>query len=341
MVTDLFSGCGGLAYGFHKLGWKLTSYEMWHAACEVHRKNFPDSTVICRQLTISSEITRCQVLIGGPPCQPFSVVGNQRGQYDERDMVPIFIKCIEVHKPLIALMENVENLAGKKHIDYLSVVIDDIKALGYVVDWRIVNCVNYGIAQNRKRIVIVAHRGGFEFPTHMATGNTVADVLPSESFDAASANLHPELILTKNMDEYIAKYEAKSKCVTPRDLHADRPARTLTCRNLCGATSDMIRIRLSDGCRRQLTVEEAAMIQTFPQNYFQGASRAEAMKMIGNSVPPALSIVLAAQVLHYVNGLTNAVPTKLLSHEMFPSIINKRKKSEPSSKNKATKSDDL
>lgn len=264
---------------------------------------------------MSSEVASCDILIGGPPCQPFSVGGAQQGKYDGRDMVPFFIKCIEKHKPSLALMENVENLAGKRHRKYLDTVVCDIRKLGYTVEWRVMNCADYGIAQRRKRIVLVAHLGGFQFPEpHQKAPLTVGDVLKKESFAATTANTNPSLVLTKKMDEYIAKYEAKSKCINPRDLDPERPARTLTCRNLHGATSDMIRIKLANGQRRQLTVEEAARIQTFPADYFEGIGRADAMTMIGNSVPPALSVLLGKQVQEYMSLHAAAIARTHLLH---------------------------
>ena len=110
------------------------------------------------------------------------------------------------------------------------------------------------------------------------------------------------LFLTKRMDEYIAKYEMKSHCVRPRDLRLDEPARTLTCRNLAGATSDMQRIRLKDGRRRRLTVREAARLQSFPDWFeFYGTASSQ-YKQIGNAVPPFLAYHLATAILKHMNN---------------------------------------
>ena len=103
-------------------------------------------------------------------------------------------------------------------------------------------------------------------------------------------------ILTPRQDEYIAVYERKSDCINPRDLYPDRPARTLTCRNLAGCTSDMQRVRLKDGRRRRLVVREAARLQSFPDWFEFTGTEIKQFNQIGNAVPPLLAYQLALQI---------------------------------------------
>ncbi|MGB3403559.1 MAG: DNA cytosine methyltransferase [Microcoleaceae cyanobacterium] len=111
------------------------------------------------------------------------------------------------------------------------------------------------------------------------------------------------------MDQYIKKYEKASKCIRPRDLHLDRPSRTVTCRNLSGATGDMLRIRLPDGRRRRLTVKEGARLQSFPDWFqFQGSEDSQ-FNQIGNAVPPLLAKALASSVKHYLENYSSTTPS--------------------------------
>lgn len=103
------------------------------------------------------------------------------------------------------------------------------------------------------------------------------------------------------MDEYVAKYEAASHCITPRDLHLDKPARTVTCRNLAGSTSDMHRVKLADGRRRQLTVREAARLQSFPDWFEFVGSETSQFNQIGNAVPPLFAYALAQSFVSYLD----------------------------------------
>lgn len=156
----------------------------------------------------------------------------------------------------------------------------------------VLNAVDFGVAQNRERIIIVGHRQPFAFPSRLAARYTVSDAIGDIMEDLPE---NPRF-LTPAQDEYIARYERASNCVTPRDSHRDRPARTITCRNLAGATSDMHRIRMADGRRRRITPREAARLQSFPDWFVFQGREAEQFKQIGNAVPPLLALQLAQAV---------------------------------------------
>lgn len=295
LVVDLFAGCGGLALGFEAQGFETIGYEMNTDCCLTYSKNLRGK---CIQtfLTSETEYPKAKVVIGGPPCQPFSVGGRQKGHDDARNGFPAFVSAVRKIKPEIFLFENVRGLLYRNKW-YFDEVISQLEALGFIVEFKLMNAVKYEVPQNRERVIVVGHKGGFKFPSEQHF-----IVSAGQSLGELAYTTPPESkFLTPSMDNYIAKYEKASSCINPRDLYLNKPARTLTCRNLAGATGDMHRIKLPDGRRRRLLVREAARLQSFP-DWFEFEGNTESVfNQIGNAVPPFFAYHLAGSINEYLN----------------------------------------
>lgn len=295
-AIDLFAGTGGLALGFEAAGIQTIGYEKDADAVATYNRNlhgkcyeeFLDTTVL---------YPKADIVVGGPPCQPFSVGGNQMGLKDSRDGFPAFIHAIRSVKPKIWMFENVRGMLYRNK-DYLIEIVETLRDIGYEIDMQIMRAVEYSVPQNRERLIVVGHYGGYEFPPafqhRFTAGDAVADIAYKSHKD--------DQFLTPNQDQYIAKYEKASKCVNPRDLHFDRPARTVTCRNLAGATADMHRIKMPDGRRKRINVREAARLQSFPDWFKFDGSKSSQFNQIGNAVPPLLSYYLAISFRDHLQG---------------------------------------
>jgi DNA (cytosine-5)-methyltransferase 1 len=295
-ALDLFAGCGGLAMGFEAAGFETIGFEMDPECCATYTHNLSGS---CQRevLTPETEFPDADIVIGGPPCQPFSVGGHQLGLNDSRDGFPAFISAVEQLRPELFLFENVRGLLYRNRW-YLSEVIAKLEPLGYVVDFQLLNAVNYLVPQNRERLIVVGHKGGFRFPLANPERITAGEALGEMAFESPDGAKY----LTASMDDYVARYETASQCINPRDLNLAKPARTLTCRNIAAPTGDMHRIRMSDGRRRRLSVREAARLQSFPDWFeFQGAETSQ-FYQVGNAVPPMLSYALAQSVGRYLTA---------------------------------------
>jgi DNA (cytosine-5)-methyltransferase 1 len=307
-VLDLFAGCGGLALGFEAAGFETHGFEMAHDYAATYRRNLRGG---CTEmiLTPETEFPEASLVIGGPPCQPFSVGGTQKGNKDDRDGFPAFLSAVRQLAPDLALIENVRGMLYRNRW-YLQRVIADLRAMDYRVDVELLNAKHYGVPQNRERVIVVAHRGGWQWPERLPDRPvTAGEALGAMAFEAPEGSK----FLTPSMDRYIAAYEKKSKCIRPRDLHLDRPARTLTCRNLAGATSDMQRVRLEDGRRRRLRVREAARLQSFPDWFEFVGSEQSAFYQVGNAVAPLFAYRLAISVRRYLAQLAGSTERDAVS----------------------------
>ena len=287
VVLDLFAGCGGLSLGFEAAGFMTIGYEMDITAAATYNKNL-NGDCFAIKLDLEFNYPEADIIIGGPPCQPFSVGGHQRGMEDARDGFPIFIDAVKKLQPKVFMFENVRGLLYSNKW-YFDLVLQELIKLGYFIDYKLLNAVNFGIPQNRERLFVIGHRAKFVFPKPHVKKVTVGEAIGDTMFTAPEGSK----FLNPSMDTYIAKYEKASDCINPRDLYFDKPARTLTCRNLAGATGDMQRVRLKDGQRRRLLHGEAARLQSFPDWFEFTGNETQRFNQIGNAVPPLLAYQLA------------------------------------------------
>jgi site-specific DNA-cytosine methylase len=295
IVIDLFAGCGGLALGFEAQGFRTVGFEMKPMAVKTYNANLDGR---CEEtfLTVGIPEGKADIIIGGPPCQPFSQIGYQRGNRDPRDGFPVFLDAVRRIQPKIAIIENVRGLLFRNK-DYLRNAVREFERFGYTVHVNLLKAKEYGVPQNRERVVVVASKVGWSWPDPaLSAPVTVATALGPLANEFGSDSR----FMTPAMDRYVAAYEKKSFCVRPRDLHLDQPSRTVTCRNLGGATSDMLRIRLADGRRRMLTVREGARLQGFPDWFEFHGDQYEQLEQIGNAVPPLLAVALARQARAFI-----------------------------------------
>lgn len=189
-IASFFAGVGGIDLGFEQTGEFETVYanEFDPYASETFEKNFTDITVDQRDIhdVLISEVPEVDVIIGGFPCQAFSIAGYRKGFEDEKGRGELFfemVRMLEAKKPRVALFENVKNLVGHDNGNTFRVICQELEKLNYHYTYQVLNSMNYGnMAQNRERIYIVAFRderdfNKFHWPLPIPLTRTVKDII--------------------------------------------------------------------------------------------------------------------------------------------------------------------
>lgn len=297
-VVSLFSGAGGLDLGFtmagHEIVWANDIYE---DAVKTYRQNLGDH-IVCKDIALvdAADIPNCDIIIGGFPCQGFSVANVKRHVDDERNVLyKQLIRIIEAKKPKFFLAENVKGLTNLAKGAVFQMILSDFRALGYQVDSRILNAADFGVPQTRQRVIIVGVRNDVDFtydfphPTHSKTG---ADGLPKwVSVSKALAGIpDPDQPNDLPNHEY-SKYKLNfNGYLGHRQLDPEKPAPTVTAR---GDNKGGVVILPHPNAERRMSCRELARIQSFPLDYEFYGNRSSVYRQIGNAVPPLLGYAVA------------------------------------------------
>jgi DNA (cytosine-5)-methyltransferase 1 len=317
-VIELFAGAGGLALGLEKAGLKAKALiEIDKDAVATLRNNRPDWNVIHADVcNVSFEGMSADVITGGFPCQAFSYAGKGLGFEDTRGTLFYeFARCVKEVQPKLFLAENVRGLISHQNGKTLKVVLSVLKSLGYDVQYRLMNAVNYEVPQKRERVIIVGTRPGIrfqypaQFPYILTLKDALKDVPPSEGMKyspkkAAVLALVPPGGCWRDLPEDVQKsYMMKSYYLTggrtgmARRISWDEPSLTLTT-----SPSQKQTERCHPEETRPFTVREYARIQTFPDDWeFMGGIGSK-YQQIGNAVPVNFAYHLGRAI---VSALSN------------------------------------
>lgn len=306
-VVSLFSGAGGLDLGFKMAGHNVVwANDLYEDAVHTYQKNIGNHIVLEDVRNISTDkIPDCDIVIGGFPCQGFSVANTKRHIADERnELYKQLIRVIEDKRPKFFLAENVKGLTNLGKGEVFKMILSDFENLGYRVQYKILNAADYGVPQTRLRVIIVGVRSDldweYEFPkaTHSQDGRnglpawvSVSDALKGLP-DPDSENSIPNHTYSKyklNINGYIGH----------RLLDPDKPAPTVTAR---GDNRGGVVILPHPNGQRRMSCRELASVQSFPVDYEFTGNNSSIYRQIGNAVPPLLAYTVAKQFNEYMDS---------------------------------------
>ena len=305
-VAALFSGCGGLDYGFEKAGFEIVwANDFDKYAVQTYNENFK-TPAVCEDITQLNydTIPEHDVLIGGFPCQPFSMMGEEMGFEDRRGT--LFFKVMDIvdnqkqrgHQPKIIVLENVRTLMTHDKGRTFKVIKSELESRGYTVHPKLINSHDYGVPQTRNRVFLVCFLGDnveYTFPEPTPNSLTLQDVLETDVDDKYFLSEKiKKTILADGGGNYYAKSET--------DLPIARPL-TATMAKMHRACQD--NYVTQNGRLRRLTPRECARLQGFPDSFRIVVSDSQAYKQFGNAVTVNVSYAIAKSIIEKVNELND------------------------------------
>lgn len=335
-VVSLFSGCGGLDLGlegnfdFLKTHYAENPFQIVWAndinkkATETQKLNFPNTTVVCDDITkivglntdyerqcsfdgilenpcTLDDIPDCDIVVGGFPCQDFSLAGKRRGLTAKRGKLYLSMaKVIEAKRPKIFLAENVKGLLSWGDGIAIKTITEDFAKLGYTVEYKLLNTANYGVPETRERVIIVGVRNDL--------GIKIEWVQPTHSDPVVDKSLTPWVTLKQALgdieDEEKQKqlpnfgYSKAKLCPGKQGnnkVKADRPGPTMRAEHHGN-------IEYHYSLPRRLSAREAARIQSFPDDFVFISSVTDTYRQVGNAVAPVFGWHLAQMLKGMLEG---------------------------------------
>lgn len=289
---DLFAGIGGIKIGFSNIGFEcIYSNDIDKNCKKTFDLNFNNKLDISGIKAIQlDQIGDYDILVGGFPCQSFSIAGYRKGFEDKNrgDLIFDVFKLLEIYPVKSFMLENVKNLVSHNHGKTLETMLSHLQSLGYYVKYAILNTMDFGnLPQNRERVYMVGFQKKqdyqrFEFPNKIPLNRNIVDILEKNIVDEKyyynNKPLYEKLkdsVISKNIVyQWRRKYVRENKSGVCPTLTANM-----------GTGGHNVPIILDDYGIRKLTPRECARLQGFDDNYkFPNLADCHLYKQFGNSV---------------------------------------------------------
>jgi len=320
-VLSLFTGAGGFDIGFKAKGFKIIlASDIWDKAKETYNFNYPKIPFIKSDIRLISKdkvlsLTKGEipdVIIGGPPCQGFSVMGDKNTGDPRNELYEEYLRLISDLNPKCFVFENVKGLKTMFKGRFLKKLINEITSIGYNVHYKVFNASDYGVPQNRERVILVGTRleNPFCFPKKSTksigkiksfknVGDAIFDIEKIIGIENHLVLNHGETVLKRyklipeggklpppmKLPKEIRRKNFGNTYVR---LHRDKLSPTMVPGNNAFPVHPIL--------NRSLTPREAARIQSFPDDFFFEGGQMAAFAQIGNAVPPLMAEKIAEKI---------------------------------------------
>lgn len=294
-TVDLFCGCGGMSLGFQNAGFNIVAgYDNWKPAISIYSENFThpifDMDLYSDDAIEHIRTFKPDIIIGGPPCQDFSIAGN-RNMGTRANLTIRYATIIKEIRPQWFVMENVYNI---ERMPVLPKAIEIIKSAGYGITRRVIDASYCGVPQSRKRFFMIGCLGEEDDFLLDAICNDFADKQMTV-FDYLGNSLNTEFYYmhprSYNRRAVFSIYEPSA---TIRGVNRPIPD---SYKKHHADKADV-----ADGKVRNLTTKERSYLQTFPENFIFNGNKSNLEQAIGNAVPVKLAEYVARHILDFAKN---------------------------------------
>ena len=325
-VVSLFSGGGGMSLGFSESGFRIIlNSDIEVESQNTLKLNWPTvpfllqdiSTVTEEQLRQITGPENPDVIIGGPPCQGFSNMGDKNGSDPRNYLIEGYTRIVSILRPSCVLIENVTGLRSLHNGQFYNKICNNLANLGYDVYSKILDTVNYGVPEKRRRLFIFATqlKNSFSFPepSEASIGRIIARTTVREAISdlMGREGLVPNHLPLKHSGKVIARYalipeggKLPPPEQLPEEIRRKNFGNTYERLNQNAPSSTMVpgnnAFPIHPVLNRSLTPREAARIQSFPDEHIFTGTRAKQCQLVGNAVPPLLAANIAKSILKHL-----------------------------------------
>lgn len=343
-ILDLFSGAGGFSCGMEMVPGFSTeiALDFDKNAINTFQKNFPSTKCFCGNIcdknvkavvVAEAKKRNINMIIGGPPCQGFSLKGKNLGLDDPRNFLFLeYVDLVSKIQPQVFIIENVKNLISSSGGFFIKQIYEKFENLGYTLNHGILNAAKFGVPQTRERAIIIGYKGSKKISipnNYVKKSTTVWDAISDLAYLESGEGSEESNYITESLSDYQKKLRKDSKKLfnhkatnhseialkklamippegdkksMPKSLYGKQQFATTWARLQKDKASPTIDTRFdtpSNGrnshpfLNRSITPREAARIQSFPDKFIFYGNKCSICKQIGNAVPPLLAKAIA------------------------------------------------
>ena len=303
-AVSLFCGAGGLDMGFDRIGFRTVwANDFDRDSCKTYQK-WSSAQVVCSDIAKidAGQIPNSDIILGGFPCQGFSLSGPRKLDDSRNILYQHYVRIVKAKQPYIFVGENVKGILTMGNGKVIEAIVSEFADCGYDVFYQLVNARDFGVPQDRERVIICGFRHDlgikhFDLPVPRNLHTTLRDALvgmpapePGDICNAPYSSRYMSRNRKRDWDEVSYTIPAMAKQVT---LYPGSP--------------DMVKVGMDQwefgkgGKTRRLSWQEAAAIQTFPKDLEFCGDLTSKYKQIGNAVPVKLAEYIAINLLAVLN----------------------------------------